>query len=195
MFQFFLYILQLIIIGILSIACLTCFALLIVTRHNLQRSLLALLLVTALAFALYNVWNFNPYGTETTKREEALEAFESNFGFGAPETVSEIKLKNFVLADSHTHWMCFTYDPVVFRKIVSHDQPLGVLQKGTKEYDEATKNLAEGCANCPSWLKAPGKTTPRIYYKRDFMNHGFSEYHLWADTLNNYAYLEVTNAD
>jgi len=108
-----------------------------------------------------------------------MEAFESNFGFEPPPSVEEIKLKNFFLYDASTHWMSFTYDSIVFEKILLHDQPLLIAIPNTSEHAEIISELAKENPNTPDWSIAPFSGTDKIYYKRDFLDHTLSEYYLW----------------
>lgn len=134
-------------------------------------------------------------GAETSDREKSAGAFEDNFGFKPPESVKEIKHKNYIIYDSFVHWMAFTYDSVVFNKILVHDQPLDTAYVNTPEYNEMTQALEKGCANCPNWFKLPSTNTSRIYFKKDFLKHTSSEYHLWVDVSEKMVYLEVSYFD
>lgn len=124
-----------------------------------------------------------------------MEAFIDNFGFPPPDSVTEIKVKNYDMYDASAHWMAFTYDPIVFNKILSHDQPLDTAFIGTQKYDEIDLSLKKGCANCPGWLGLPNPNTPKIFFKKDFLNHSSSEYYLWVDTKEKMVYLEVSYFD
>jgi hypothetical protein len=44
---------------------------------------------------------------ESQDREELVYSFEDNFGFKPPNSLKEIKLKNWVLRDATVHWMGF----------------------------------------------------------------------------------------
>jgi len=132
---------------------------------------------------------------ETTDREKSVGAFEDNFGFKPPESIKEIKHKNFTMGDAFAHWMTFTYDSIVFNKILTHDQPLNTAYIGTTKYGEINLSLKEGCANCPDWLKLPNVNTSKIYFKNGFLNHSSSEYYLWIDSKEKMVYLEVSHFD
>ena len=132
---------------------------------------------------------------ETTDREKATGAFVDNFGFRPPDSVTEIKLKNYDMYDASAHWMAFTYDSIIFSKILTHDQPLDTAFIGTQKYGEINLSLKQGCANCPDWLELPNPNTPKIFFKKDFLNHSSSEYYLWVDTKEKMVYLEVSYFD
>lgn len=132
---------------------------------------------------------------ETTDREKSIGAFQDNFGFTPPESVKEIWHKNFSMRDAFAHWMAFTYDSIVFNKILTHDQPLDTAFIGTTKYGEINLSLKEGCANCPDWLELPNVNTSKIYFKKDFLNHSSSEYYLWVDSKEKMVYLEVSYFD
>jgi hypothetical protein len=132
---------------------------------------------------------------ETTDREKAVGAFVDNFGFKPPDSVTEIKIKNYEMYDACAHWMAFTYDSGVFNKILAHDQPLDTANLGTQKYSEINSSLKQGCANCPDWLELPNINTSKIYFKNNFLNHSSSDYYLWVDSKEKMVYLEVSYFD
>ena len=132
---------------------------------------------------------------ETTNRAKSVDAFEDNFGFNPPESIKEIKHKNFSMRDAVAHWMAFTYDSISFNKILAHDQPLETAYIGSTKYDEINLLLKEGCENCPDWLELPNANTSKIYFKKDFLSHSSSEYYLWVDSKEKMVYLEVSYFD
>jgi hypothetical protein len=127
---------------------------------------------------------------ESQNREELESSFEDNFGFKPPETIKKIKLKNWGMYDTQVHWMSFSYDQKVLKKIIAHDQPLNVAENNSSEYQDIIKNL-EKDVHHPKWLKIPNKNTDRIYYKKDFLDHNFSEYYLWTDKETEMTFLYV----
>jgi len=97
--------------------------------------------------------------------------------------------------DASAHWMAFTYDSVVFKKILNHDQPLDTSYIGTQKYGEISSSLKQGCANCPKWLELPNSNTTKIFFKKDFLRHSSSEYYLWVDSKKKMVFLEVSYFD
>lgn len=166
-----------------------------INKRTQARSILYFISALAFTIAAYFLWKIDVLGTETTDREEASQAFRENFGFAPPNGVKEIKVKNFVLYDASAHWMAFTYDSTVLNKILKHDQPLNISTFGTKEYRQVADSLKKGCANCPGWLILPNSYTPKIYSKRNFLQHNYSTYNLWIDTAQKMVYLEVSYFD
>jgi hypothetical protein len=131
---------------------------------------------------------------ETQNREESESAFENNFGFKAPKTILDIKLKNWAMYDSQAHWMAFTNDSDVFKKIVLQDQTLQMAHKNTPEFENSLKEISENVHN-PDWLTLPNAETDLIYYKKDFLDHTFSEYYLWTNKKTKMTYLYVNYFD
>ena len=195
MIQIALYILQLIAIASLGIFTITFIVFVIIKwQKKTQAAVFAFTSVVFFLATLF-VWNIDLFAAESENRDETIAAFESNFGFNPPSSVKEIKVKNFGIHDSDVHWMAFTYESTVFKKVLSHDQPLQIAEKNTQKYNELLGNLKKGCANCPSWLKLPDNDTSRIYFKKDFLDKTFSEYYLWVDSKEEMVYLEVSYFD
>lgn len=141
------------------------------------------------------LWRTDFIGYETTDTKEAILAFENNFGFKPPESVRELKLKDYCMYDACAQWMAFTFDSVVLNKILEHDQGLDTAVKGTPTYYKISTALQQGCANCPDWMELPNSNTPKLFYKKNFLNHASSEYYLWIDTKEKMVYLEVSYFD
>jgi energy-coupling factor transporter transmembrane protein EcfT len=167
----------------------------IVRRKKKTRLIVCSTLATFFIIATYFLWTIDVLSAETTDREKATVAFEENFGFKPPNSIKEIKLKNYNIYDASAHWMTFTYDSVVFNKILSHDQPLEIAYLGTQKYREINSSLKQGCANCPDWLELPNSNTSKIFFKKDFLQHSSSEYYLWINPIERRVYLEVSYFD
>ncbi len=86
--------------------------------------------------------------------------------------------------------MAFTYDSIVFNKIIIHDQPLEVSIKNSKDFINISKEI-EGTWNNPKWFELPKVGVEKIYYKKDFLNHTFSEYYLWINEETQITFLYV----
>lgn len=140
-------------------------------------------------FALF-IFNIDITSAEATDRQDSIPAFESNFGFEPPQSVLEIKHKNWGLYDSQVHWMTFTYDSKVLNKIIDHDKPLNIAENNSSEYQNIIEELKND-AHHPKWFKVPVNNTDRIYYKKDFLDHTFSEYYLWVDKDSKMTFLYV----
>lgn len=152
-------------------------------------------LITTVCVALMvYLWNLNLFSTESTNREDLIPAFESNFGFLPPEEVEEIKLKNYVIYDSDAHWMSFTYDSMVFDRILEHDQPLKLLGQDSVGFESVVNELASN-QNNPPWFLVNSRNTNKVYLKEDFLNSTRSEYYLWVDSENNMVNLFVGSSD
>lgn len=181
------------------IVCLLLSVLFIVVAARWRKRKLRFLVSGALSIsflvATYLVFRADFTGAETTNREEAAGAFESDFGFQPPASVKEIRVKNYNIYDASAHWMSFTYDPVVIKKIVDHDQPLTIALSGTEKFRELQTSLRKGCENCPGWLQLPDENTDRVFYKKDFLRHSSSEYYLWVNSKLGMAYLQVSYFD
>lgn len=117
---------------------------------------------------------------ESEDREKLVYAFQENFGFTPPNSVKDIKLKNWGLYDATAHWMAFTYDSNTLSRIIAHDQPLKVASNNSSEFFEIVKAIEKN-AHHPKWLGLPNVETELIYYKRNFLNHSYSEYYLWTN--------------
>jgi hypothetical protein len=126
--------------------------------------------------------------TESKNREELISAFENNFGFKPPKSVKEIKEKRYGIYDTAVYWMSFTYDSIVYKKILAHDQPLQIAYKNTTEFNEASKEISES-VNSPNWFKLPKFTTEKIHYKKNFLKHTFSEYYIWTNKKTTFLYV------
>lgn len=132
-------------------------------------------LLTLLIFLISNGCAY-----ESQNRGDLISSFEDNFGFKPPESVEKIKLKNWGMYDAQVHWMSFTYNSNVLEKILVHDQPLNIAEYNSSEYENIIEEL-EKDVHHPKWLKIPNNKTDRIYYKKNFLDHTFSEYYLWTD--------------
>jgi hypothetical protein len=131
---------------------------------------------------------------ESQKRDELISSFKDNFGFEPPNSVKEIKLKNWGLRDASTHWMAFTYDSNVLSKIIVHDQPLRIASSNSNEFSKIIKEIQKSAHN-PDWFELPGIETEKIYYKKDFLNHTFSQYYLWTNKRSGMTFLYVDYFD
>ena len=141
------------------------------------------------------IWKIDIAGKETTNREYAAGAFEDNFGFRPPDSVKEIKVKNYNMRDAFAHWMAFTYDSAAVTKILRRDSPLDSAYFGSNAYQEIRLSLHEGCANCPGRLKLPDSNTSKIFFKKGFLKHSASEYYLWVNSKEKMVFLEVSYFD
>ena len=117
---------------------------------------------------------------KSQKREKIESSFEDNFGFKPPESIKKIKLKNRSYFDFQVHYMSFTYDSNVLKKIIEHDQQLNIAESNNVKFGSIIEELKED-AGFPSWFDLPNKNVDRIYYKNDFLDHTFSEYYLWTN--------------
>jgi hypothetical protein len=191
----FLYIIQLIVIAVLFFLTAIFVVRAIVKRENQKQvKVYVSLSVVCIIITLY-IWNIDLFSAETENREKARTAFENNFGFAAPDVIREIKLKNFGMYDSNVHWMAFTYDSIVFNKILVHDQPLDTAYSNTPKYIEIVSELKSNCANCPDWLELPNTNAAAIYFKKDLMKHSSSDYYLWVDAARRMTYLRISYFD
>ena len=127
---------------------------------------------------------------ESQNREKLESSFKDNFGFKPPKSIEKIKLKNWGMYDTQIHWMSFTYDSKVSDKIIAHDQPLNIAENNSPEFQNIIEELGEG-AHHPNWLIIPDDKTDRIYYKKDFLDHTFSEYYMWTDKQTKMTFLFV----
>lgn len=105
---------------------------------------------------------------ESEDRKELITSFEDNFRFNPPSTIKKIKLKNWGMYDTDVHWMSFTYDPLVMKKIITNDQKLSFVLNNTSEFNNIIEEIKKSVHN-PSWLELPNNSTERIYYKKDFI--------------------------
>lgn len=131
---------------------------------------------------------------ESENREKLESSFKENFGFKPPKSVEKIKLKNWGMFDNKVHWMSFTYDSKVLGKIIAHDKPLKIAENNSSEFKIIIEELKKD-AHHPSWLIIPNDKTERIYYKKDFLDHTFSEYYLWTDKQSKTTFLYVNFFD
>jgi hypothetical protein len=152
-------------------------------------------IAVAAALLAYGVWSYSLTSAESTDRAELVQAFHSNFGFDPPETVKEIKVKNVFIYDASGHWMAFTYDPEVFKRIVAHDQPLRTVAGGTAEFNHIVKDAYLKNQNRPEWAVSPEGRTRKVLFKKDFLDHTFSEYYLWVDSTEAMVHLHVSYFD
>ena len=178
MIQMLLMLILLITVGLLSITAIV-FLIISVVRWKRQKNFkLSLSLFAFFGLLALLVFQIDLTSAEATDREDSVQAFESNFGFKPPNSIEEIKHKNFFLYDASVHWMSFTYDSTSFEAILSHDQPL-IARQNTKEYSEIIAEFSEENPNTPNWFVEPTQNIKVIYYKKDFLDHTFSEYYLW----------------
>ncbi|WP_299673497.1 hypothetical protein [uncultured Tenacibaculum sp.] len=139
---------------------------------------------------LLSLLTFYSCAYEAQNREKLESSFENNFGFKPPESIKKIKLKNWGMYDTQVHWMSFTHNQTVLDKIIAHDQPLNIAEKNNEEFKHIVEELQKGTHN-PKWLKIPNDKTDKVYYKRDFLDHTFSEYYLWTNSETGMSYLYV----
>jgi hypothetical protein len=159
-------------------------------RKNLKEAgIFGTISVLSIAFFIL-AFNFDLYSSETSQREEGVDAFISNFGFTPPKIVKTIKLKNKVIYDAQVHWMSFSYDSKVLEKIIEHDKILKIAENKSIKYQSIIENLKE-TSNNPDWLILPDYNTDRIYYKKDFLKESFSEYYLWTDNQTKMTFLYI----
>lgn len=90
--------------------------------------------------------------------------------------------------------MAFTYDSKVSDKIIVHDQPLEIAEKNSSQFKEFFEELKKGVNN-PKWFITPNESVDRIYYKKSFLDHTFSDYYLWTDNEARITYLHVSFFD
>jgi hypothetical protein len=131
---------------------------------------------------------------ESQNREKLISSFEDNFGFKPPESVEEIKLKNLSIYDTQAHWIAFTYDSKVFENIIVHDQPLEIAEFNSPEFNQIVAALKKGVNN-PKWFKIPNEKVKRIYFKKNFLDHTYSDYYMWTDKGIGMTYLHVSFFD
>ncbi|MBL7940034.1 MAG: hypothetical protein JNL43_11800 [Flavobacteriales bacterium] len=195
MFQLFLILIKLVLGLLFTAAAITC-AVISVRRWRGKRPFYLLSGLAVLAALLaYGVWSYSLTSAESTDRTELVEAFHSNFGFYPPESVKEIKVKNVFIYDASGHWMAFTYDPAVFDRVMAHDQPLQIADAGTREFDTIIKDAYLKNQNRPDWAGTPDGRASRIFFKKDFLDHTFSEYYLWVDSTEAMVHLHVSYFD
>lgn len=197
MIQMFLSVILLIVMAFFAIAALAFGILALLRRRNETQKIVFGILAFVFFMIVVVIWNVNTslFEAESTDMEKNVGAFECNFGFAPPATINEINVKNFTLHDASVHWMAFTYDSLVLNKILVHDSPLDTVYRGTLRYIELCGQLTNGCTNCPDWLCLPDGSTTVIYYRKNFLKHAFSEYHLWAVPNKKMIYLEVSYFD
>lgn len=127
---------------------------------------------------------------ESENRDLLVSSFQENFGFEPPKSITHIKMKNWALYDTSVHWMAFTHNQDVFNRILLKDRPLDVTNYGTHDFEHIVNEIKQS-ANNPDWLELPDANTHLIYFKKDFMNHTFSEYYLWTNNESGFTYLYV----
>lgn len=197
MIQLFLLVLQLLALGtFIVLTIMLCFASVVQARKRRRVAYLYVAGVIISAAAAFGIWSIDLSAAETTDREDAVDAFHENFGFTPPPSIEEIKLKNVRIYDATAHWMSFTYDPAVFQSILEHDQPLSEAKAGSRHFQDAVRdayNIED--ANRPEWVVSPEGRARRIFWKKDFLDHSFSEYYLWVDTTSNMTHLFVSYFD
>lgn len=159
-------------------------------RFTVLASMGGLTMVLALG-----IWSFDLFEAETTDRHESVEAFRSDFGFDPPPEVEEIMVKNITIYDACGHWLAFTYVPRVFDAIVEYDQPLQVAYANTAEFNAIVKEVYLNNANTPDWGASPQGRASKILFKKDILQHSFSEYYLWVDSTESMVHLHVSYFD
>jgi hypothetical protein len=187
---------------LIQLAAVVCFSiatlvfLIIAIFKRKKKKPLYIFLSLALVSILFSVliWNVDLYAAETTDRSDCISAFTGNFGFAPPESIKEIKLKNYVVYDAEGYFMCFTYDSTVFNKILSHDQPLDTAVRSSYKFDQAIESTKKH-ANTPAWFVCPDSNIEKIYFKENFMDHTYSEYNIWVNKKTNMVYLDVSYFD
>ena len=195
MISLFIYIIYLVVLVFCCVLSILFIVLAISRRKRKSRLAVFAALATVCILVSYFLWKIDLIGAETSDREKATVAFKENFGFEAPNSIKEIRVKNYFMYDASAHWMVFTYDSIVFNKILRHDQPLNIAYSGTQKYKEIDLSLKQGCTNCPSWLELPGNNTSKIFFKKNFLQHSSSEYYLWVNRNEKKVYLEVSYFD
>lgn len=194
MIQVFLGILQFLAMVFFGLAAIVLAVVAVVRWRRKRRPyLLAGLAIVSGALVLF-IWSFDIFTAETTDRQEAAEAFYSNFGFYPPSFVRDIKVKNIAIYDAVGHYMAFTYEDWVFYDVLMHDHPLQTAKANSAEF-KAIQADYERDQNRPGWAELPAGRTNVILYKRDFMRHSSSDYYLWVDTLEGMVHLRVSYFD
>jgi len=195
MLQMLLALVQLLVVGVLTITSIV-FAIIAIVRWRQKRraGIFAGIAAAAVILAMA-VWSFDLFSSESTDRAELAEAFHSNFGFDPPEVVKEIKVKNIFIYDASGHWMAFTYDPQVLERIVAHDQHLQIAKAGTREFNVIVKDAFLKNQNRPDWAVSPDGRTSSILFKENFLEHNSSEYYLWVDSAEAMVHLHVSYFD
>lgn len=128
---------------------------------------------------------------ESENREELASSFEDQFGFLPPNSVKEIKVKNWALYDTDAYWISFTYDYSVMEKITTQEQQLNIALKNTSEFKQIIESIKENAHN-PKWLELPNENTNQIYYKKNFIEQtSLSEYYLWVNSKSGITYLYI----
>lgn len=130
-----------------------------------------------MTFSLQACWS----NYESEDRADAIPVFKSNFGFSPVESIKDIKFKYFGFRDGTAHWMQFNYSPDVLEKIVQNDSLLLYSKLGSPQLQEITKIFTKKNPNSPEWFSKPNNTDG-VFYKKDYLDHTFSEYYLWLDT-------------
>jgi hypothetical protein len=195
MLQVLLALVQLFMIGVFSILAIL-FAVLAILRWRKKRPFYVQASIAAVSAAIVlGLWSIDLFSSESTDRTELVEAFRENFGIDPPPDIKEIKVKNTFIRDSFGHYMAFTYDRRVFDYIVERDQPLQTAYARTPEFNAIVQDAYVKDRNRPDWAVLPTDRTPRILYKKNFMDHSFSEYYLWVDTVESMVHLQVSYFD
>lgn len=197
MVQLFLLVLKYLALGVLGVGTVMLVVAAIVNARKKRRIGYAYAGAALLCGALVlGLWNIDLVAAETSDREKAAEAFAQNFGFAPPEEVEDIRMKNVVVGDAFAHWMAFTYSPAVFDRIVAHDQPLNVALAQTRPFQDIVRDVFnKKNANRPEWAVSPDGRTKEIYFKVDFLDHVYSDYHLWVDSTQGIVHLHVSYFD
>ena len=128
---------------------------------------------------------------ESENREELSSAFEDLFHFNPPNSIEEIKVKNWAHYDTQMYWMSFSYNFNVIKRILSKDQQLKITFKNSNEFNQITEFIKQNTHN-PKWLNLPNESTNQIYYKKDFIeNTSLSVFYIWSDTKSGKTYLYI----
>ncbi len=191
MIQLLLYLIQLVVLALCFVMTIVFLVMGVINRKEKLKATIYYSLAMVLIVATFFLLSIDLFSKETTNRQEATFAFKENFGFKPPDAVKKINLKNYSLRDYRAHWMAFTYDSIVFNKILRHDQALDTAYAGTQSYNDIVAALQEEDKNTPEWFVFPDHNAPKIYSKKNFLPHSSSNYYLWVDTREKMVYLEV----
>ena len=99
------------------------------------------------------------------------------------------------MVDATGHYMVFTYDSLTLKKILKKDSPLEKIVSGTYHHKMKVNELNEKDASRPAWFSKPTNQIDTIYFKKDFLDHNYSDYHLWVNKKQNMIYLTVSYFD
>lgn len=195
MIQILLLIIQYILVGCFSVVAASLFVLAILNRRERRAKYVFFPISLVFIGISIFIWNIDLTGVEPIEKDEVESAFERNFGFLPPASIKEIKVKNFNLYDASACWMNFTYDSLVLNKIIDTDTTLKIAERYSKEFEHAMFELHKENPNSPDWLKAPERNTDKIYYKKNYLKHNYSDCYLWVDKTSKMVYLRVSYFD